>query len=244
MHSVFERDLALELPARVLPISTTPPVDLATLFDTEVQEVRKLLEPGKRQRLEAMAKLRGLAIVNGAIAGATNQPSTADLFKLGTAVMQGKSWNTLFPGVATVRLTSTGTGPTIELRITKNDGIPVHLVREDAAIGAPVVAVKRVDDLGYYNLGRDDLAKKVGLTGMMTTAMIWHLKLQDDLDCHKEFTIGKSRFHRYSQKAITRIVEALKNVDEADVWAEYRQHQKRKSPTGPVQPASVVRHAE
>lgn len=240
MNSVFERDLTLELPARVLPISTTPPVELATLFDAEVQEVRKLLEPGKRQRLEAMAKLRGLAIVNGAIGGATNQPSTADLFKLGTAVTQGKSWNTLFPGVATVRLTSTGTGPTIELHITKNDGIPVHLVREDTATGTPVVAVKRVDDLGYYNLGRDDLAKKVGLNGVMTTAMIWHLKLQNDPDCHKEFTIGKSRFHRYSQTAITRIAETLQKVDQTEVWADYWQGHKRKSPANLVPAATSL----
>jgi len=63
MKDALDRDLRSELPDRVLPLSTTPPTDLATLFDTEVQAVKKLLEPGKRQRLQAMAKLRGLAIV-------------------------------------------------------------------------------------------------------------------------------------------------------------------------------------
>src|ERR1019366_1620146 len=52
---------------------------MKSLFDPEVQEVRRLLQPGKRQRLEAMAKLRDLAIVNGAIAGTTALPSPADL---------------------------------------------------------------------------------------------------------------------------------------------------------------------
>src|ERR1039457_7004843 len=223
MHSVFERDLALELPARVLPISTTPPVDLATLFDTEVQEVRKLLEPGKRQRLEAMAKLRGLAIVNGAIAGTTALPSPADLYGLSKAVAGGKQWNDLFPGVATVSLTVTGgTGPQIGLRITKKDGIPVHIVRDEAASGTPVIAVKRVDELGFYNLGRDDLADKVGLNKMMTTAMIWHLQLQGDADYHKEIQIGSQRFQRYSPKAIIRIQEAAATLDLADVWKKYK----------------------
>ena len=223
MKSVFDRDLALELPDRVLPLSTTPPTDLATLFDTEVQEVRRLLQPGKRQRLEAMAKLRGLAIVNGAIAGTTALPSPADLYGLSKAVAGGKQWNDLFPGVATVSLTVTGgTGPQIGLRITKKDGIPVHIVRDEAASGTPVIAVKRVDELGFYNLGRDDLADKVGLNKMMTTAMIWHLQLQGDADYHKEIQIGSQRFQRYSPKAIIRIREAAATLDLADVWKKYK----------------------
>src|SRR5262249_33185435 len=61
--SVFGRDLAQDLPKRAIAVSTTPPVDLALLFASEVDEVRKLLRPGKRRLLEAQAKLRGLAIV-------------------------------------------------------------------------------------------------------------------------------------------------------------------------------------
>ena len=115
-----------------------------------------------------------------------------------------------------------GTGPQIGLRITKNDGIPVHIVREDAASGVPVIAVKRVDELGFYNLGHHGLADKVGLSKAMTTAMIWHLHLQGDADCHKEIQIGRQRFQRYSQKAIIRIQEAAATLDLADVWKKYK----------------------
>lgn len=230
MRDVLGQDLAVELPDRVLPLSTTPPLDLATLFDTELEEVKKLLEPGKRHRLEALAKLRGLAIVHGAIEGKTTQPTVADLHKLGSSILKGKTLHDLFPGIATVNLTTSGSGLGIELRITKNQGIPVQLVREETVPGAPVIAVKRVDELGFYNLGRDDLAAKVNLNGPMTSAMIWHLDLQNDPDCHKEICIGKSHFHRYSQKAIAKFKQALENVDQAAVWAAYRARKKVKVP--------------
>lgn len=226
MCDVLGQDFALELPERVLPLSTTPPTDLATLFDTDLNEVRKLLEPGRRHRLEALARLRGLAIIHGAIEGRTGQPTVADLHKLSKSVLAGRSIQDLFPGVATVSMTTTGSGLKIELRITKNEGIPVQLVRADNISSEPVIAVKRVDELGFYNLGRNGLAVKVGLAQGKTSAMIWYLKLKDDPECYKHINIDNSPFDRYSQKAITRITEALKTVDYENVWKEYRQRNK------------------
>jgi hypothetical protein len=234
MKDVLGQDITVELPDRVLPLSTTPPVDLAALFDTEIEEVKRLLEPGKRHRIEAMAKLRSLAIVNGAIEGKTTQPTVADLHKLGSSLLKGKSLHDLFPGVATVNLTTSGSGVGIELRITKNQGIPVQLVREEAAPEAPVIAVKRVDELGFYNLGRDGLADKVNLSGVMTSAMVWHLGLQSDPDCHKEFCIGRSRFHRYSQKAVAKINQSLENLDQAAVWSAYRARKRVEAAPAPA----------
>ncbi len=242
MGDVLGQDLTDEMPERVLPLSTTPPVDLQTMFDTELEAVKKLLEPGKRHRIDAMAKLRGLAIVQAAIEGKTTQPTIAELHSLGSSALKGKSAVEIFPGIITVNLTAKGTGPAIDLRITKSDGIPIHLVKDNVAHGTPVIAVKRVDDLGFYNLGRDTLAEKVGLKGMMTSALIWHLKLQDDPDCHKEIVIGSSRFHRYSMNAAEKIKEALKTVDVTAVWEAYK---KRKSKTikatfGKVEPVPAA----
>ena len=47
LESVFQKELAKELPNRVLPISTSLPNDLVTVFDSEVDEILRLLEPGK-----------------------------------------------------------------------------------------------------------------------------------------------------------------------------------------------------
>lgn len=243
LKRVLDRDLTLELPDRVLPLSTTPPTDLSALFDMEIQEVRRLLEPGKRQRLEAMAKLRGLSIVSRAVGGGTEQPSQADLYKLSKAIKEGKQWRELFPGVATVRLApSGGTGPQIGLRITKNEGIPVQIVREEAATPAtPVIALRRVDELGFYNLGRDDLASKLRVTGMMTTAIIWCLGLQKDPDCHKEIRIGRQHFHRYSQRAIDTIQEAMRKMDLKDVWERYKNRKPKRTVVQAAVPAADSR---
>ena len=47
LNSVFDQDLASHLPTRVLPISTSPPTDLATLFDWEVADgVMRLNDAG------------------------------------------------------------------------------------------------------------------------------------------------------------------------------------------------------
>jgi hypothetical protein len=56
LQSVFGQDLACHLPARVLPVSTSPPTNLAILFDSEVKEIKKLLEPGRRRRIKALAR--------------------------------------------------------------------------------------------------------------------------------------------------------------------------------------------
>ena len=225
LHEVFGEGLNVQLPARVLPLSTTPPTDLAAVFEQEVEEVRKLLKPRKRKRMEASAKLRGLAAVDGAVLGSGLQPTEQELRKRGDALSSNGNWHDIFPGVAAIDLTSTGTGPSIDLRITKKDGAPIQLVQEGTP-DADRVAVRRVDSLGFYNLGRDQLAQHLNLTGPKTTALIWYLKIKDDPDCFREFKIGKTVFSRYSKKAFQRMRDALQTLKIDDVWADYRNRPK------------------
>jgi hypothetical protein len=221
VRTVFDQELAVHLPPRVLPLSTRPPTDLATLFEHEVNEVQRLLKPGKRRRVEAAAKLRALAIVDGAMRGDRLQPTDGELRKLGESIRKGMQWQEVFPSVAAIELTATGTGPALELRICKKEGIPIQLVPEGTP-GASVVAVHKVDSLGFYNLGRDQIAKHLGLSGPKTTALIRHQKIQEDTECYRRFTIGKASFDRYSQRAIERMREGLKSVDISEVWSEYQ----------------------
>ena len=85
-----------------------------------------------------------------------------------------------------------------------------------------MVAVKRVDEGGFYNLSHRDLSRHVGLTTSKTTAAIQVLDLKTDPECFKEFTFGKTRHPRYSQKAIGRIEELLTRLTAEQIWAEYR----------------------
>ena len=214
---LFREDLQIHLPERVLPMATTAPLDLEALFDAESREICRLLRPGSRKKIEATAKLRSLAIVEGAFCGEKVQPSDSDLRKSAQSLIEGKSWTDVFPGVATINLSVKGYGPSIDLCISKKGDTPVTLVPEGTP-GAMTVAVKRVDELGFYSLGRDQIAEAVGLTKPMTTAFIRYLNLKADSECHKRIQIGKTTFERYSQKAIAAIKNALNTTNQEMVW--------------------------
>ena len=220
-RATFGTDLNTHLPDRVLPISTIPPTDISAVFEDDMTEIQRLLKPGKRQRVEAMAKLRALAIVDRAMHGEDLQPTDSLLEKCGKAIANGQEWQDAFPGAATIQLTTTGTGPSLDLRISKRDGIPIRLVSEGTTDVA-VVAVQKVDSLGFYNLGRDQVAKNLGLTGPKTSALVWYLNIKNDDDCFRRVTIGKTSFDRYSRKAIGRIQDELPSLDLGDVWEEYK----------------------
>ena len=219
--AVFGEGLNAHLPTRVLPVSTTPPTDISTTFEHDTREIQRLLSPGRRRRVEARAKLRGLAIVDRAIHGEDRQPTDGELSVYGDSVASGKGWHDVFPAVPTIQLTATGTGPSLDLRISKRDGIPTNLVPEGTP-GANVVAVRKVDSLGFYNLGRDQVASHLGLSGPKTTALIWYLKVKDDDEYFRRVTIGKSSFDRYSQKAIERLSGEIETLDIDEVWTSYK----------------------
>lgn len=225
LRAVFKQELTDHLPRRVLPISTQAPVDLSALFDSETAEIRKLLNRRKKPRVEIDARLRPLAIVEATIQGRKTQPSRNELQRLEKLLRRKKTWKHLFPGVSQIDISPQGSGASLSLRLTKKSGIPVVLVPEGTP-GASVVAVKRVDELGFYNLGAKDLASKVGVSMNKVVAAIRVLKVDQDPNCFKEFMVGKSHFKRYSQQAIGKIKDALatKSIDE--IWREYRLDQK------------------
>ncbi len=219
LETVFDQDLACHLPARVLPVSTSPPTDLATLFDSEVEEIKKLLQPGRRRRIEALARLRPLAILDATIRGEKGQPSDSDLRRIGQEVLQGKSWVNVFQGAAAVEISADGTGPILSLRLSKREGIPIQLVPEGTP-SALVVAVKRVNELDFYSLGAKRLSEKVGLTMPKAVAVVDYLGLRSDPNCYKEFKIGSQLHKRYSPKAIEAVKKALGKESADEIWAK------------------------
>ena len=218
LKGVFSQELVTHLPPRVLPVSTLPPTSLATLFDSEVAEIKKLLRPGRRRRIEALAKLRPLAILDGAIRGEKGQPSDRTLARLGKNVLAGKAWDDVFEGVAVVEIRTEGIGPSLALRFSKKEGIPIQVVAEGTP-GASVVGLKRVNELDYYNLGAKQLAGKLDLTMPKAIAVVEYLNLREDQECYKEFRIGKTLHKRYSQQAIKKIEGALEEQSADEIWA-------------------------
>jgi hypothetical protein len=218
---VFNINLKEGLPVRVLPLSTTPPTDIQAFFSNEILEIKKLLGPTKRKNIEAVEKLRALAIMENAVQGNDTQPSDGELKKILKTLEQGGNFGQLFPGVSTLNFTANGYGPSLDLRISRKEGVPVQVVPEGTP-GAHVVALKRVNELDYYNLGRDQLAKKVGLTGPKTSAVIHHLNLKADPESFKRISVGNVHHDRYSQKAIGQIKAGIAATPMTEVWENYK----------------------
>ena len=199
------------------PVSTSPPTTLATLFESEVEEIKKLLRPGKRRQIEVMARLRPLAY-DSTIQGEKGQPSDADLRRMSKDLLAGKTWVDAFKGASAVEITADGVGPSLCLRLSKKEGIPIQLVAEGTP-GASVVAVKRVNELDFYNLGAKQVAEKLNTSMPKAIAVVDHLKLRSKPDCYKEFKIGSLLHKRYSQKALDEITIALNKESIDDIWA-------------------------
>ncbi|HQK67097.1 MAG TPA: hypothetical protein PLL94_03030 [Bacteroidales bacterium] len=226
---VFGIDLKIELPTRVLPLSTTPPMDMAALFNHEVEEVKKLLLPTSRRKLEALEKLRALAIMENSIQGIETQPSDSELKVIATKLKQGLTWDQVFPGTSTINLTSEGHGISFDLRITKTEeGIPFTPVPEGTP-GAAVVAIKRVNELDFYNLTLTNLCDKTKVGQNKLLAVIKELGIQDDKDAFKAIKLSSQTHKRYSPKALERLKKELPQLDIEEVWRRNRPKYKSKN---------------
>ncbi len=221
LRQEFKEELTSYMPERVLPVSTAPPKDLHTMVEADFKEIQNLLQPNSRRQIEAKSKLKSLAIVEASLQGVRSQPGEFELRKTVRDVKDGKSWQDIFPGVASLQLETTGSGINVDIRITKKEGDAAHLVPEGTP-GATVLAVKRVNELDYYNLGAQKLAAKVGLSVYKLLALVWHLKLQDSDEYFKVLKIGSQAHKRYSKKAYEAVVTALENVDMEEITENYK----------------------
>ncbi|MHC4560853.1 MAG: DUF3644 domain-containing protein [Planctomycetota bacterium] len=226
LTEVYGKKLSDYLPERVLPVAAHPPTDFQTLMNLEFQEIKRLVAPGSRKRFQARAKLRAFAIIETSLSGSRVQPSEYHLQKLAGRVQNSERWQDIFPGMKRLEISPTGNGLQMSLRITKTDGEPIQIVPEGTP-GASIVAVRRVNELGFYSLNLTALSKKLGISMPKLLAVIRHLKMQDDPDFFKEFTIGKSRFKRYSPKALDTLAKTLPQLDVNAVWEEYKSRGRR-----------------
>jgi hypothetical protein len=228
LQRVFGEGLRTHLPERVLPISVDPPRDLGIMLDDTFRTIVGLLGPGTRKASEAKAHLRPIAILESAAQGSDASPTEGELRRALGRLRAGDDWRTVFPGVACLRLDSSGSGLTYNLRITKHDGVPVHRVAE--GVGVPVVE-RRVSELDYYNLGFMKLAGHFRgvISPPRLRAVISEMGLRESDVYFKELVVNGTPHALFSQKAIGRIREELPNLDVDGIWANYQAVRKRHS---------------
>jgi hypothetical protein len=224
--SAFGENLRKYLPERALPVATIAPLDPISLFAHELDEVRKLLRPKTRKGVEAKARLRGLAILDGAISGEIAQPGERRLRHLTRHVRRGGEFEQVFPGISAVNFVAHGNGVDMSLRLSKREGLPVHQVPEGQP-GGSVIAVKRVNELDFYCFSHNHLACKVGLTPPKLTAVVRYLNLKSDPHCFKDIVMGKSIYPRFSQHAIERVERVKRDPGMDEVWEKHKPSRSR-----------------
>lgn len=221
LSSVFGDHLRDFMPARVLPVSTQPPRDLDVMLADEFAFIYQLIAPGSRRLSEAKARLRPISILDAASRGEDRQPTEGELRRRIQDLRNGASWQSLFPGAAALRLDTEGSGLSFSLRLVKKEGVPVRLVGEGDG-SAAAVAVRRVNELDFYQFGFADLADR--LAGLVTrnklVAVIRHLGLASSPEYFKEFQIGKMPVRRYSQEALKRLQAELPKLDIESIWQQ------------------------
>lgn len=226
-------DIGAEVPDRMVVVSASPPQDFGALLDFDFEDIKKMVAPGSRRRLDAHARLRSIAVLERSLEGERAQPTTRELNKIVKRINGGEGWRDIFPGVATIYIDpDNGAGLGITLRISKNKGDAVHLVSERAA-GAAVVAVRRVDELSYYSLGfrdiLDKLKQKDARVGFNKLSYLITLEgLKDDLNYAKMITIGASDHQRYSAKALDHLHRIVTEQDIDAIWEARPKKARRK----------------
>lgn len=169
------------------------------------------MTPNTRRHSEALAFLRTLVLSDRVAQDPltdVEQPSEADLERMGRRLRQGKRWTELLPGLARLSLEQ-DEGATYNLRIVKRGDVPgVRVVRSDEAGTEEVMTVLKVNELEQYKFGLKDLAAQLGLNQYETRALVFLLGLTEGKKCFKEMRIGRSPFKRYSHEALRQLREA------------------------------------
>ena len=158
----------------------------------------------------------------------SEMPTAREIDKIIQELRDESNVENIFPSVSRVEISTKGYGSSLELHITKREGLPIHLVDEESSASG-AMAIKRVNELSFYSMNLTQLRKKVheNLSQPRALAIIWFLDIQSDEECFKEFRLGKSvPIKRYSHKALEKIRAELPSLDLDEIWRKYSMRQR------------------
>lgn len=212
------QDLGELMPGRVLPVSATPPTDVALVVGKEVEQIMELLTPSKRRGAEARARLLPIMALDRAARGIEGSPSETEIKTVMDDLKARKDWKVVFPGVVGLRVAdgseSSDLVQEISLKIDPKRGdLPVRLARE----GEDAVAYREVDTFDRYSIKLSEFGPKLGLNRYQGYAVIDALELRSDEACYllKRTRKGNVQFQGLSPKALDRARKAL--ADDPDL---------------------------
>ena len=129
----------------------------------------------------------------------------------------GSAFSDVFPRLATIGTDIQGDGLNLTVHFTKKQGAPVHYIGGDDPAAA--AAVREVDLRRKFHLQAQPLAAKVGLTPPRSKVLRQHLGIDDDSRCSHVFEFGSQKIRCFSDNAVTKMTDALKDVDMDQLWA-------------------------
>jgi len=217
MKRQLDDELSAHIPPRVLPVSTIPPGDFEFLVDREYHVIADLLQPGRRARDEARARIRSLLAME-AVAVEKVEVSEADINRIERAIRAGSPMGTVFPRLSTIGTETTGEGVTLTVHFSKKQGAPVRYIGGDDP--ADAAAVREVDLRRKFYMGRADLAKKLKLTQPKAKKLRDHLGLDEKPNCHHLFEFGKQKIPQYSDNAFRGMKDWLSENDIEELWRQ------------------------
>jgi hypothetical protein len=224
LMAAFGESLGNFLPERVLPVSTSPPTEMRLFMERELDHLRQLLRPGRRKGAQASAAIRPFLIMESALQGRTEQPPESRVRSTARRIKAGESWKTLFPGVASLRLDTTGQGLTYSVKFVRapstTEALPVQVIRENVGQQG-ALAVREVDMLTRYSMNLSELAQNLGMGRNRTLALVERFGIRNDSEYYKETRFKSQVIKSYSPKALGRLREVLGQVDLEQVWREY-----------------------
>jgi hypothetical protein len=218
LQRVFEEHLTDYLPSRVLPVSVDPPRDLALVLDEEYSQIAALLQPGRRARHEARARIRTLLAMEAHVEAET-RVSTKDVHRVERGIRSGDPRERVFPRLEELATNVDGDGIAVRVHFTKKAGAPVRFVADETA---PAAAIREVDLQRKYHRSATELANALGLTAPRSTALRQHLGIDKDASCSYVFVFGAQRHRRYSDNAYTKMKDALNALDLDAVWQAHK----------------------
>ncbi|MEU8999277.1 hypothetical protein AB0C95_31385 [Streptomyces caniferus] len=224
LNRVFGERLADILPLRVLPISTDPPMGLDILIDQEFTQIQQLLQPGRRARNEARARIRTLLAIEGH-ASVESLVSEKDMDRVENGITEGKSRGAVFPALEQIFTEFSGEGPTLIVRFDKK-GPPVKFAGE----GSDAAAIREIDLQKTFHWSATDLAKKLSLSLPKSIALRQHLGVDMDPKCYYVFEMGSQKHPRLSDNAFKRMRDAMKRIDMDGVWEAHKPVGRGKGP--------------
>lgn len=205
LQSAFGEDLPAAIPSRVIPVSALPPTDARAAIEREMQDIAGMLKPGLRQGEDAKARIRPLLALDGAVTGREESPTEVELDRAVTAFRQGQGWETVFPGLATLEITTPpgAGGQEVTLRISRAGvGPAVRLAKPGEEQGA--LLYRKSDSFDEYGINLSDFGAKLGVSQQDGYALTWYLELKKDPASYycRKTKAGNIQFQGLSARAL------------------------------------------